>query len=179
MRADALPFEDVYAGLEARSASHVKGGVQRLLTVVQRNAKDRNRSRVGRFRRCERISGLLASAVFATPATTQQWRQTARVMADVDGGRPPSAFLDALTHHLRHRDTMAVRRSPTDPLPMTKEALVDSLLDDGLGLQSANRLRIGVRVRGQRARRADPEPLLFLSACRVHRDRRTHSVPRR
>lgn len=37
---------------------------------------------------------------------------------------------------------MAVRRSPTDPLPMTKEALVDSLLDDGLGLQSANRLRI-------------------------------------
>ncbi len=80
--------------------------------------------------------------MFATPATTQQWRQTARVMADVERGQAPSAFLDALTHHLRHRDTMAVRRSPTDPLPMTKEALVDSLLDDGLGLQSANRLRI-------------------------------------
>jgi len=63
-------------------------------------------------------------------------------MADVGRRRAPSAFLDSLPHHLRHRDAMAVRRSPGDEAPMTKGALVDSLLDDGLGLQSANRLLI-------------------------------------
>lgn len=86
--------------------------------------------------------GLLASGGFATPATAQQWEQTARVMADVERGQAPSAFLDSLTRHLRHRDTMAVRRSPDDVSPMTKEALVDSLLDEGFGLQSANRMVI-------------------------------------
>lgn len=67
-------------------------------------------------------------------------------MADVERGQAPSAFLDSLLHHLRHRDTMAVRRSPGDEAPRTKEALVDLLLDDGLGLQSANRLLIEFEI---------------------------------
>jgi hypothetical protein len=86
---------------------------------------------------------LLALCVAGTaPATdAQQWLQRATVIANIDEGQAPRAFLDTVATRLRKRDTLTVRRTP-DGERLTAQALSDSLLEEGLGLQSANRILI-------------------------------------
>lgn len=81
-------------------------------------------------------------AVSAPPADAQQWRQTTRVMASVESGQATRAFLDSVAARLRGTDTLTVRRSRDAGDPITASALNDSLLQDGLGMQSANRVMI-------------------------------------
>lgn len=98
------------------------------------------------FPHASAIAALLGTLLFGmalTPpeAQSQQYRQNVRVVTEVQEG-PTRAFLDSLTTRMRQRDTMMVRRSPESDDSMTVAALSDTLLDDGVGLNSANRLFI-------------------------------------
>jgi hypothetical protein len=80
--------------------------------------------------------------VSARPADAQQWRQTTRVLADVESGQATRAFLDSVATRLRKSDTLKIRRSKDSTEAMTAQALNDTLLAKGLGFQSANRVII-------------------------------------
>jgi len=80
--------------------------------------------------------------VSARPADAQQWRQTTRILAEMETGRAPRAFLDSLATRLRKSDTLKIRRSKDMTAAMTAQALSDTLLEKGLGFQSANRVII-------------------------------------
>lgn len=89
------------------------------------------------------VTAVLAVMLLAAaqPAEAQQWRQTATVMADVKTGHATRAFIDTVANRLRKSDTLMVRRS-RDGEPMRLQTLQDSLVADGVGLQSANRMFI-------------------------------------
>lgn len=98
------------------------------------------------FHRASTIAALLVALLFgltsAPPeAQAQQYEQNVRVVTEVKEG-PTRAFLDSLTTRMRQRDTMKVQRSPEAGDSMTVAALRDTLLDEGVGLTSANRLFI-------------------------------------
>lgn len=86
------------------------------------------------------VAVLLAGS--ARPVDAQQWRQTTRVMAAVESGQATRAFLDSVAARLRANDTLTVRQSRDASEPITASALNDSLLQDGLGMQSANRVML-------------------------------------
>jgi hypothetical protein len=89
---------------------------------------------------------LLAAAAVARPAHGQQWAQTAEIITSVKSEQPTRVFLDSLVNELRARDSMRVRREP-GRAPMTLSDLQDDLLEQGLGLFSANRVLIGYTFR--------------------------------
>jgi len=89
-------------------------------------------------------AALMLLFLFAGPVQTadaQQWGQRATVLTDVESGQGTRALLDTVATRLRKQDTLVVRRSPQHE-PTTVYALTDSLLDKGLGMQSANRILV-------------------------------------
>lgn len=92
-----------------------------------------------------RIVAFAAMGVFLMsalqPAQAQQWRQRATVMTDVNPGQSTRAFIDTVAARLRNSDTLQVRRTKEGEL-MDIQTLTDSLLEEGVGLYSANRLFI-------------------------------------
>lgn len=86
--------------------------------------------------------GLVVLLLFAggTPAQAQQWAQSVEIVSEVKSGRPNRAFLDSLVQQMRARDSIRVRRSPEADDRVTLSRLQETLLEQGLGLFSANRV---------------------------------------
>jgi hypothetical protein len=88
------------------------------------------------------IAGLLlVAAVSVTPVRAQQWAQNVKIVTTVESEQPTRVFLDSLVNQIRMRDSVRVRREPGGER-MTLADIQNTLIDEGVGLFSANRLFI-------------------------------------
>jgi len=88
------------------------------------------------------IAGLLlVAAVSVTPVRAQQWAQNVKIVTTVESEQPTRVFLDSLVNQIRMQDSVRVRREPGGER-MTLADIQNTLIDEGVGLFSANRLFI-------------------------------------
>lgn len=74
----------------------------------------------------------------------QEWAQSTVVQTTVTDDGPVRRFLDTLTTRLQAHDRLTVRRTPTAPrVPL--DSLQSELVDDGVGLVSANTVAVRSR----------------------------------
>lgn len=83
----------------------------------------------------------LGALVFATPVRAQQWAQNVEIVTTVKSEQPTRVFLDSLVNEIRMRDSVRVRREPGGER-MSLDDIQSTLIEEGIGLFSANRLFI-------------------------------------
>ena len=92
-------------------------------------------------------TAVLAVILFALPVLDAEaqvrWRKQAEIIAPVDPGTPTIALLDTLVSEIEQNDSLEVQLSPEDPETYTAQEISDRLLEDGLGITSANQVFIG------------------------------------
>jgi len=99
----------------------------------------------------KRAGGIATLAVvlllFISPrdAQAQRWLQTTQVIAPVEAEMPTRALLDTLLNVIDRSDSLMVKRSPEDATRMPISELENTLLDQGIGLSSANNVFIDYR----------------------------------
>jgi len=99
----------------------------------------------------KRAGGIATLAVvlllFILPrdAQAQRWLQTTQVIAPVEAEMPTRALLDTLLNVIDRSDSLMVKRSPEDATRMPISELENTLLDQGIGLSSANNVFIDYR----------------------------------
>ena len=82
---------------------------------------------------------VLGTLVSATPVRAQQRVQDVEIVTTVESGQPTRVFLDSLGNEIRMRDSVRVRREPGGDR-MSLDAIQSTLIEEGIGLLSANRL---------------------------------------
>ena len=90
------------------------------------------------------VALLLLLSTAAQPAQAQQWAQEIEIVTSVESEQPTRVFLDSLVTAVQERDTLRVRREAGGE-EMTLKALQNTLIEDGIGLFSANRAFIEYR----------------------------------
>jgi hypothetical protein len=99
----------------------------------------------------KRAGGIATLAVvlflFIMPrdAQAQRWLQTTQVIAPVEMDMPTQALLDTLVNTIDRSDSLMIKRSPESATRIPVSELENSLLNEGIGLTSANNVFIDYR----------------------------------